>query len=80
MVLFYTNTPGDFVFHYGVEPVLFYTMGLTAMFYTMGVWGARARSGPFGVRHGMGTLLPRKAKYGIFKAVVKRYFFCSGVT
>jgi hypothetical protein len=59
------------VLHYGVEPILFYTMG---------VWVGRAHSCPFGVRHGMATLQPRKAKDGIFRAVVERYIFLSGVT
>jgi hypothetical protein len=62
---------------------MFYTMGQTAMFYTMGsgsVVPIRTHSYPFGGRHGIATLRPRKVKDGIFKAVVKRYFFLSGVT
>jgi hypothetical protein len=59
---------------------MFYTMGQSAMFYTMGVRVGRAHSFPFGVRHGMATLKPRKAKDGIFKPLVERYIFFSGVT
>ena len=59
---------------------MFYTMGQTAMFYTMGYGSAVPVWVPFGGRHGMATLKPRKAKEGIFKAVVKRYFYFNVVT
>lgn len=38
MVLFYTNTPEDFVFHYGSEPVLFSTKGLNPFCFTLWVF------------------------------------------
>jgi hypothetical protein len=59
---------------------MFYTMGQSAMFYTMGVGVGRAHSFPFGVVNGMATLQPTKAREGIFKPVVRRYIFLSGVT
>jgi hypothetical protein len=65
------------VFHYGYFSAMFYTMGLPAMFYTMGGVG---RSCPFVAVHGMASPQSRKAVRAIFKPVVKRYIFCSGVT
>jgi hypothetical protein len=59
---------------------MFYTRGFSAMFYTTGVWVGRARSGPVRGRHGMPTLKPSKANKAIFRAVVERYIFLSGVT
>ncbi len=88
MVLFYTNTPGDFVLHYGTfHSVLHYGSNRHVLHYGSNRhvlhYGGMGRPCPFvpvGVRHGTATLLPRKAKDGIFKAVVNRYFFLSGIT
>ena len=68
-----------FVFHYGYFSAMFYTMGLPAMFYTMGI-GRPCRFVPFAGLHGMATLKPTKANKAIFKPVVRRYIFLSGVT
>ena len=64
---------------------MFYTMGQSAMFYTMGSGSAvpvRRSVGRSVGRslHGTPTLIPTKGKEGIFRAVVKRYIFLSGVT
>jgi hypothetical protein len=62
---------------------MFYTMGSPAMFYTMGSGSAvpvPARSCPFVVVHGKASPQSSKANKAIFKPVVKRYIFCSGVT
>jgi hypothetical protein len=71
------------VFHYAYFPAMFYTMGQLAMFYTMGGGSAvaiRARSCPFGGRHGMASPQSSKANKAIFKPVARRYIFFSGVT
>jgi hypothetical protein len=81
LVLFYTT----------VFSILFYTNPIFPPCFTLWVkppcftlWG-RGRPCPFvpvlGLAwHGMATLLPTKAKNGIFKPVAGRYIFFSGVT
>jgi hypothetical protein len=76
-----------FVFHQGLSLVLFSTMAIFPPCFTLWVnppcftlWVGRADLFPLRVRHGMATLRPTKVKDGIFKPVVKRYIFLSGVT
>ena len=74
-----------FVFHQGVNLVLFstrpifppcFTLGVNPPCFTLGGYGSAVPVRvPFGAVHGIATLKPRKAKEGIFSPVAKRYFY-----